>query len=397
MSNFSRRQALAGVAGGILLVKPETAFGYQANSAISFGVIGTGGRGTYVGTHMANASGTRLAAICDIFQDRIDNGKTKIPGGDAATVYRDYHELLAQADIDAVLITTPVYLHPEHFEAAVKARKHIYCEKPAGADVAGVKRLLAASGAADKSKTIQFGLQQRFSPEYLTAMQYAKSGKVGEIKMMMSYWVLGGTPPKPGNAPAAPPTEEEKIRRWGSWMAQSGGVIVEQDCHGIDMLNWFAGDQHPLSARGAGGLRYPLAYGDQDSDHHEIAYTYPNGIEGWLISVKHTAGFRDVKEQFYGSAGMLETARTYYKLHGPIANSPYKNADDLTDSSLIERRNSKREITIDAVEAFFTSIREQAPYNLAQAAADATLAAILGRLAYQQKREVTWDEMLKSV
>lgn len=262
--------------------------------------------------------------------------------------------------------------------------------------MAGVKRLLAASGAADKSKTIQFGLQQRFSPEYLTAMQHAKSGKVGEIRMMMSYWVLGGTPPKPGNAPAAPPTEEEKIRRWGSWMAQSGGVIVEQDCHGIDMLNWFAGDRHPLSARGTGGLRYPLAYGDQDSDHHEIAYTYPNGVEGWLISVKHTAGFRDVKEQFYGSAGMLETARTYYKLHGPIANSPYKNADDLTDSSLIERRNSRREITIDAVEAFFTSVREGTPYNMAPVAADATLAAILGRSAYRQKREVTWDEMLKS-
>ena len=109
-------------------------------------------------------------------------------------------------------------------------------------------------------------------------------------------------------------------------MAQSGGVIVEQDCHGVDMLNWFANDAHPLSARGTGSLRYPLAYGDQDSDHHEITYFYPNGVEGWLISIKHTAGFRDVKEQFFGSLGMLETARTYYKLHGPIANSPYKNA-----------------------------------------------------------------------
>jgi myo-inositol 2-dehydrogenase/D-chiro-inositol 1-dehydrogenase len=396
MKVLSRRQALAGVASGIMIVKPETAFGYQANAAVSFGIIGTGGRGVYVGTHMANVSGVRLAAICDIFPDRIDNGKTKIPGGRDARVYRDYHDLLAQPDIDAVLITTPVYLHPEHFEAAVGARKHIYCEKPAGADVAGVKRLLKASDTADQSKTIQFGLQQRFSPEYLTAIGYARSGKVGEIKLMMSYWVLGATPPQPRNTPAAPPTDEEKIRRWGSWMAQSGGFIVEQDCHGIDMLNWFAGEQHPLRARGTGGLRYPLAYGDQDSDHHHITYTYPNGVEAWLISAKHTAGFRDVKEQFYGSAGMLETARTYYRLHGPIANSPYKNADDLTDSSLIERRISKREITIDAVEAFFAAIREAKPYNMAPVAANATFAALLGRAAYQQKREVTWDELLQS-
>jgi predicted dehydrogenase len=393
MKTLSRRQALAGVASGLMIVKPETAFGSPANDAVNFGIIGTGGRGVYVGTHMVNVAGTKLAAICDVFPDKIDNAKTKIPGAASLPAYRDYHELLAQPDIDAVLITTPVYLHPEHFEAAVKARKHIYCEKPAGADIAGVKRLLKASDAADKSKTIQFGLQQRFSPEYLTAMQYAQSGKIGDIKMMMSYWVLGGTPPKPPATPAKPPTPEERIRRWGSWMAESGGVIVEQDCHGLDMLNWFAGDRHPLRARGTGGLRYPVAYGDQDSDHHEITYTYPDGIEGWLISIKHTAGFRDVKEQFYGPLGMLETARTYYKLHGPTANSPYKNADDLTDSSLIERRISKREITIDAVEAFFRSIREAKPYNLSQAAANATFAAIMGKMAYQQKREVSWQEV----
>ena len=66
----------------------------------------------------------------------------------------------------------------------------------------------------------------------------------------------------------------------------------------------------------------------------------------------------------------------------------------MTDSSLIERRASKREITIDAVEAFFASIREAKPYNMAPIAVNATFTAILGRMAYQQKREVTWDEML---
>ncbi len=391
MEPISRRQAIT---GGILLVAPQTAFSYQANSAVSFGVIGTGGRGVYVGTHMANVKGTKIAAICDIYPDRIDNAKTKIPGAASVRVHRDYHDLLAQSDVDAVLITTPVYMHPECFEAAVPSGKHIYCEKPAGADVAGVKRLLRASDKASPKQIIQFGFQQRFSPEYLTAYDYYKTGKVGDIKMMMSYWNLGGVPPKPPAAPPAP-VADEKVRRWGSWMAQSGGVIVEQDCHGVDMLNWFAGDAHPLKARGTGSLRYPLAYGDQDSDHHEITYFYPNNTEGWLISIKNTAGFRDVKEQFFGSLGMLETARTYYKLHGPIANSPYKNADDLTDSSLIERRTSKREITIDAVEAWFASIRDAKPYNMAPIAANATFTSILGRMAYQTKREVTWEEMLK--
>ena len=93
---------------------------------------------------------------------------------------------------------------------------------------------------------------------------------------------------------------------------------------------------------------------------------------------------------------MLETARTYYKWHGPIASAPYKNADDLSDRSLIEKGESKREITIDAVEAFFTSIIDAKPYSMAQIAADATLTSILGRMAYQTRREVTWEELLRS-
>ncbi len=393
MSGITRRDALARATGAFTILESSTAFGSQANSAVSFGIIGTGGRGTYVGTHMANDKNARLAAICDIYPDKIDQAKTKIPGGDKARVYRDYHDLLNQADIDAVLITTPLYLHPEHFEAAAQAKKNIYCEKPAGADVKGVKRLLRAAQQADQSKTMQFGFQQRFSPEYLKCMDILRTGKIGEMKLIMSYWILGNTPPKGFKSPY--PMDEQKIRHWGYWMETSGGAIVEQDCHGVDMLNWFA-DAHPIKAVGTGGLRYPIYYGDWNSDHHDINYTYPGGIEGWLISVKHTAGYRDVKEQLYGSQGMLETARTYYKWHGPTQTSPLKNADDLRDRSLIERGESKREITIDAIEAFFKSIVEHKPYNLAQAAADATFTSLLGRMAYEQKREVTWDELLKS-
>jgi hypothetical protein len=139
-----------------------------------------------------------------------------------------------------------------------------------------------------------------------------------------------------------------------------------------------------------------VAYGDWNSDHHNITYFYPNGIEGWLLSIKHTGGFRDVKEQFYGSEGMVETARTYYRWHGPIPSSPLKNADDLGDRSLIEKGESKREITIDAVEAFFKSIVERRPYSMATNAAEATLTSLLGRMAYETRREVTWDELLRS-
>jgi len=390
---ITRREALAGAAANLMILRPGIAFGSQANSAVSFGIIGTGGRGRYVGGHMARDPRARLAAVCDLYPDRIDLAKSEIPAAAGARSYRGYEDLLAQPDLDAVLIATPVFRHPEHFEAAARAHKHIYCEKPAGADVAGVKRMLAAAAAADPSKTVQFGFQQRFSPEYLAAEKILRDGKIGSLTCMMSYWILGGRPMTSFQSPYPP--EDSKLRLWNYWREYSGGCIVEQDCHGVDVLNWFAG-AHPVKAMGRGGVRYQLVYGNETSDHHDIAYTYPNGIDGWLLSIKHTAGYRDVKEQFFGPEGALETARTYYRWHGPIAQSPLKNADDLRDRSLIEKAESKREITIDAVESFFTSIVERKPYSMAASAADSTFTSLLGRMAYESGREVTWEEMLRS-
>ncbi|MBL8221782.1 MAG: Gfo/Idh/MocA family oxidoreductase, partial [Bryobacterales bacterium] len=134
-----------------LILSSATAFSFQANSAVRFGIIGTGGRGQYVGTLMAKDSNARITAICDKYADRIDGAKTKVPGADKATAYRDYQKLLADPNVDAVLIATPVFLHPEHFEAAIQAKKHIYCEKPAGSDVAGCKRILKAWEKRDPS------------------------------------------------------------------------------------------------------------------------------------------------------------------------------------------------------------------------------------------------------
>ncbi|MFN7933891.1 MAG: Gfo/Idh/MocA family oxidoreductase [Bryobacteraceae bacterium] len=380
-----------------LILSSATAFGSQANSAVRFGIIGTGGRGQYVGTLMAKDSSARITAICDKYADRIDGAKTKIPGADKATVYRDYHKLLGDPNVDAVLIATPVFLHPEHFEAAVLAKKHVYCEKPAGADVAGCKRILKAWEKRDPKKRIQFGFQQRFSSQYLKARSYLTSGKIGEMKLMMSYWVLGYLPPVKDNPQYLDlPADEQKLRRWASWNKLSGGPIVEQDCHGIDTINWFAKDVHPLSAVGRGGLRYPLAYGDWGTDHHDVIYTYPGGLEGWLISIKHTAGYRDVKEQFYGSRGMLETSRSYMKLHGMTPDVRFKSADDLRDTSLMEKEESISDITGEATAIFFKGVLAGEALDMTKTSVESTLTAIMGRMAIETKREITWDEMLRS-
>lgn len=397
MRGITRREVVAG-GTGILLLQPGTVFSAAANSTVGVGIIGTGDRGQYVGGHMGRDGRARVAAICDIFDDRIEQARKKVPGAADAKFYKDYRRLLDDKNVDAVYIATPVYLHPEMFEAAVAAKKHVYCEKPAGTNVAGVMRLMRAGRRAEPDRTIQFGFQQRFSPEYRKAHELVAAGALGEPRIMMSFWILGGVPSL--NAPAGPPwpklaEEERRIRLWTQWMELSGGDIVECDCHGLDTLNWFA-NAHPVKAVGQGGLRYPIYYGDVTSDHYNIIFSYPNGAEGYLLSARSTCGFRDVKEQFFGSKGVLETARTYYKLHGPIAASGLANDDKLDDTSLIEKVPTKREITIDAVEAFFSSILEGKPRNMSQDAGISTLTSILGRMAYEFQREITWDEMLRN-
>jgi myo-inositol 2-dehydrogenase/D-chiro-inositol 1-dehydrogenase len=378
MKNITRRNAMAGLAANLLLVEPKTAFGSRANSAVSVGILGAGGRGRFVGTLFAKDPRARIEAICDVFSDRIDLAKTQVPGADRAETCRRHSDLLASAAIDVVLIATPVFLHPEHFEAAAEARKHIYCEKPAGADVAGVKRLMRAAERADPSKNIAFGFQQRYSPEYLAAERILRSGQLGELLLMRSNWILGGAALAPFRSPY--PREDQKLRHWGAWKDYSGDFIVEQDCHGLDVLNWFAAG-HPLKATGTGGRR-KRAYGD-NSDHLNVTYEYPGGLKAFLAATQLAVKrYWDVNEQFFGTEGVLETERSFYKWHrGPEDTVTVK---------------SKREITIDAVEAFLDKVVAGRPENTALAAAESTLTSLLGRLAIESSREVSWDEMMRA-
>jgi len=376
MPKMTRRAALAG--GTLLLSKSRTAFGAQANSQVALGIIGTGGRGRYVGTLFANDSRVRVAALCDIYHDQIDHAKTEIPAAERAPAFRNYQDLLARTDLDAVLIATPVFLHPEHFEAAVDAHKHIYCEKPAGADVAGVKRLVRAARRADASKVIQFGFQQRFSPEYLAALDVLRSGQLGELLLMRSDWMLGGAALRAFQSPY--PVEEQRIRHWGAFRETSGDFIVEQDCHGLDVLNWFA-QAHPVKATGAGG-RKKRAYGD-NLDHLNVTLEYPGGLRGFLAATQLAVKrYWDVKEQFFGTEGILETERQYYKWHRA------------EDNDVVVK--SKREITIDAVDAFVSDVLAGKPRNMAFDAADSTFTSLLGRMAIETRREVTWEDLLQS-
>ena len=373
-NSISRRRLVTSAA----IVPLAAVRGSAANSAVTVGLIGCGGRGTFDIGLMAKIPGARVVALADLFPERIESTKEKAQVKDAKA-YHSGAELLEKSGVDAVIVATPVYLHPEHFEAAVRAKKNIYIEKPAGADVAGVKRLMAAADSADRKLNIAFGFQQRYSPLYQKAKKLAESNGLGRLTMGHSYWVKSQINPnkKTGEFPK---TELEKIKQWHEWRELFGDYIVENNVHGIDILNWFLGG-HPSKALGTGG-RTSIKYGD-NQDHCYVTYDYANNVQGHLIGCMMAPHwYREVKEQFFGAIGMVETRREFWR--------HYRGKDDVLEEK------APREITIDALEDFIRRIQEGRPQNAAMTGAESTLTAIMGRMAVDQRREVTWDEMMKS-
>ncbi len=373
-SEESRREWLrrsSAVAGGFLIVKPQAVRGTQANSKVTFGLIGAGNRGSYDASIAHADPRAEVTALCDLFDDRIEQAIQRIRIQGKPAIYKDYQKLLA-SDVDAVIIATPPYQHPEQLEAAVQARKHVYCEKPAGVDIEGCKRVIAAGRRADPKKCISFGFQQRYGPVYLEAYRRIQEGQIGEIVNARGFWI-GGDPFK--RVPYDDP-KIEKLRNWFCYRDYSGDFIVEQDCHNFDVLHWFLGGL-PLRAVGYAGTKVRTTM--EILDHLTLSFEFPNGIHvNYEANQISPPGFARVGEEFTGRKGVIATSRArMVHTRGP------KDVEEIV---------SKREITFDAIEQFIGRVLSGDVENVAERSALSTLIAILGRTALYTGREATWKK-----
>jgi len=377
-SKTSRRQFVqsASAAAGWMVVSPQAVRGSQANSAVTVGLLGVGGRGSHDAGIFVKDPRARVVALCDLFDDRLDAGATRLKLEKPA-IYKDYQKLLA-SDIDAVIIATPPFLHPEQFEAAVEARKHIFCEKPMGVDAAGCRRVMAAAKKADPKKNIAVGFQQRYGPVYLEAYKRIQEGQIGTLATARAAWI-GGNPfqKRPYSDPKV-----EKLRNWFCYNDYSGDIIVEQDCHNFDVLHWFLGAL-PTRAVGWGGRKVRTEL--EILDHLSLTFEFPNGIHvNYEANQLTPRGFNNVGEQFTGTKGTIATSRqqmVHYKGPGP---------DE------VETIKSQRDITIDLVEDFLRRVLSGDVENVGVRSAESTLIAILGRTAIYTGREATWYQVVNS-
>lgn len=374
-NRIARRAVLRGAA----LAPFAAVRGSAANSAVTVGLIGTGNRGPYVAGLMAKHTAAKVVALCDVVPEKMARAEKAI-GIESPRKYADLHQLLA-SDVDAVIIATPVYLHAEHFEAAVKAGKHIYIEKPASVDVEGCKRIIRTADGADRKLHITFGFQRRSGELYQKAKRVLDSGAIGALRLGTARFIKNsGSWGAAGQQMPRPVTEREKAAAWGSWRHLSGDLIVENNVHSIDVLNWFLGGR-PKSAIGTGSTL--LARKGDVRDHNFVAFEYANGVQGQLSGTTLAPpGYRDVVEQFFGASGVIETSENHWRHFRAPGQETYEKAP--------------RNIAVDAVVEFVKHVTEGTPQNNAIRGAESTLTAILGRMAMDARREVTWDEMMKT-
>ena len=195
MKKTNRRNFIkaAGTLGTFTVVAPSVAFGYKANSAVRMGIIGCGGRGTTVISSLSNHTNTNIIAMADLFEDRLNESKVKLdklnlkkgfPNIAKSNTFlgsEAYLRLLENRGIDAVLISTPAYAHPDILEAALAAGKHVYCEKPIAPDVDGCRNVEQAGINFNGKLSIAIGFQIRYATPYVEMVKRIHRGDIGHI------------------------------------------------------------------------------------------------------------------------------------------------------------------------------------------------------------------------
>jgi myo-inositol 2-dehydrogenase / D-chiro-inositol 1-dehydrogenase len=406
---FSRRNFISsiGAAGAVSMIACGGKKRYQPGElnlpeqapdgkVLKAGLIGCGGRGTGAAINFLNAGpNLEIVALGDVFRDRIEQCKNRLMQEKEGAVAEencfvgfDAFEKVIDSGVDVVILATPPHFRPQHFAAAVNAKKHIFMEKPLAVDPVGIRSIMASAQKAEPfNLSIVTGTQRRHQHAYLTIFDLVKQGAIGDIVAANCYWnqrQLWHRTRKSGWSDM-----EYMIRDWVNWLWLSGDHIVEQHIHNIDVINWFTGS-HPVKAVGFGG-RHRRPTGDQ-YDFFSVDYVYDNGMHLNSMCRQINGCAENVSEWIVGSKGTTNCHDKIFKADGSVAwQYPFSTDEEgKVDRSRIKSPYDQEHINL------VIAIRSGNPINTAKETAITNLTAIMGRVSAYSGKEVTWEEMINS-
>lgn len=286
-----------------------------ANDRISYGVIGTGGRGRSV-SRAFQKLGAKCVALCDVYGPHLEQARAESPA--SVKTYVDYNELLTRKDIDFVLIATPDHQHRPCLLAALGAGRDVYLEKPLSMSLDESKVMVSAVKATDR--IVQIGMQRRSMPFIHRAKSLIDEGMIGRISMVKAKWNWHFALPL-DNSPLAGkldwerfqgpamhrPLEPMRFRWWRGFWAYSGGNMTDQGTHLMDVVQWLSNSGAPLSAVCQGKIIN--AKGAEVPNVFSAAFDYPDIMATWTLDYR-TRYENDWSITFHGEDGTMVLDRT---------------------------------------------------------------------------------------
>jgi predicted dehydrogenase len=291
----------------------------SANDHIQIALIGAGGQGQFDTKTALQVPGVKLVAVSDCYDGRLAHSK-ELWGEDLFTT-RDYKEVLARKDIDAIIIGTPDHWHKQISVDAMKAGKDVYCEKPMVHVYADGPEMIETSRATNR--ILQLGSQRVSSIIYVKAKELLASGAIGQLNMVTAHWDRNSSmgawnytipldaspetcdwPRFLGTAPKIP-FNAEHFFQWRKWKTYGTGVAGDLFVHLFSGTHFITGSRGPTRAMATGGLRFWKDGRDAD-DVLLGLFDYP---EGFNLSLR--VNFVDGGEEsegliFTGSEGTME-------------------------------------------------------------------------------------------
>src|SRR5712691_115771 len=316
---LDRRKFLGSAAAtaGILFIKPGLVPGTAANSTVRVGLLGCGGRGTEDANNLVDTGGARVVALGDLFQDQLDKARETFNKMQQAKGFsaldesqlfvgpNAFQKMAASKEVDAIVIATPPYFHPQHLEAAVAAGKHVYLEKPVAVDVPGALKVIEIGKRAEGRLSLDVGFQIRDCPPFVELVRRIHGGALGKIFCGEAHY-FSGYIDRPAWTDATP--VERRLRNWVYDRVLSGDIIVEQNIHVIDICNWVL-KAHPLKASGSGGRQGRPQDGDAYGNYN-VLFHYPEGVDITFSSTQIAKGWWEVTERFFGTKGTSQSPYT---------------------------------------------------------------------------------------
>ncbi len=374
--------------------------GYAAESnTIKLALVGCGSRGSGAAAQaMATQGPTTLWAMADVFDQRLESSLNNLKQGREKQVevpperrfigFDGFKKAMDSLDKgDLVLLATPPAFRPIHFEYAVQKGLNVFMEKSFAVDGPGIRRVLAnGQEAAKKNLKVAGGLMSRHYTPLEECIQQIHEGKIGEIITEWAYRMhgpVGLTPKQPGMKELA-----HQISNYSNFTWLNGSFLEDWLIHNLDVCCWIK-NRWPVSVQGMGG-RQVRQEPDQLFDHYAAEYTFDDGTR-LLAQGRHMTNcwdlFGDVIQGTTGSAILGE---------GQPKPRLFKGHRQTSENLLWSYKGPECDHYQREHDLLFDAIRNDRPYNETERCAKSCLTAIMGRMACESGKLITWDEALAS-